>query len=362
VAKSFGDRTAIRALLAAWSELSQAVLRWDVLASICDRVLPIRFEGNRWVGPSGPLPQDARWAFGLPRASAASNEGHVVAVRLGPLRLAVSEAARSKGIKGSSGAAWRCWSELTARAGALMDSVIADHGVAVFPSAAAAFSFARAARSRLGGGRELPLGPLQQPMSLPSGIIPPIGIASGEVLGGHDGETASFGGRAVAEAIFLAGNGRVDRIADDPFGVRRVGYGGAGLGNDGVAASRAFLAALLSGVERAGTALHRAGETTRVAGVAADFTSWPVPAWWEIGEEVVMALPLEAGSAQGPVELAFLTRDTFTELARADADRARRSPSAASAAGRPSGACPGGLTRGARRPRLRADDPRRLRG
>jgi hypothetical protein len=334
-AKAYAQPRSARALSAAWAVLAPALARWDVLSRLVDLVEPVWTEGGRAVTEAGGLPVDPRWSFFVPRTEVAL--GAVVAVRLSEVFDGISVVL--------GGRVWARWGvveafhELCRGSGASVRQVIGDCGVVVFPAPEHALPFARAALAAFGPGAVLPLDADRQSVRLPDHVTVGLGLALGPVEGGTDGEQSALRGRAVAEALALAGNGRAEGVAHDPLAVRRAGWGRDGLQNQSLVASDAFVRSTVDRARKRGAAARLRGDGGACGGVSTDFAVYPVRALWQSGEEVVAALLLgdEASAERGACELRFLAPDALQEWHRADAhaaaDRARAAARAPAAAG-----------------------------
>jgi len=336
-AKGLVSARGARAMASAWRTLSEALGTWDVLSSLVNRVVPLQEQEGRMFGPGGALPIDARWPLLLPRPNASGTVQAVVAVRLTELRESLLGALHS-----------RPWSLLNIRRtfdqvaranGASVRQVIGDCAVCTFPAPELALRFALLVQRAIGPDAGLELGDDGSTIPVPPTSAIGIGLALGVVEGGTDGERAHLSGRAVAEAVALAGNGRAARLHDDGVGVRQAGWGGGGFLNEGIVASDAFVRTVLDRTRRRNRPAHVRGEGGVCGGVGDDFALAPVSGWWEAGDDLVAsALLIDSESMEGVAEIRVMSSGDFKEWFASDKSAAAlRRPSRSSRSSAPAG-------------------------
>ncbi len=314
--KGIRGRLGCRALASVWSDLLKRLLVWDLLSVVCARVRDV----------PGKVLRDR---FLQPRLAAPSR-GFVAAVGLTPLRTHL--ATRSDW---QTGVVTEAWAGICSDDAVALSAGVADHGVAVLDSARAAALFAFAALKAMGGPRQLPLVPTREFAAIPPQVRPSVGLAVGPVTGGTDGERDLPAGPAVGEAIALSGSGPLDLDAGDSLDVRRAQVGASGLRSEGVVCSAAFFEALLKEVRDSSAGLRVAGQGgAGVGDFCADFECYPVRAYWGVPSEIVVAIALAEGAAPA-VELRVMDVESLTDFHLADAELARRSRPAPSAAPEP---------------------------
>jgi len=333
-AKGLVSSRGARAMSSAWRNLCEGLGVWDVLSALVTRVVPLAEVNGRIVGPHGALPADARWSMLLPRPDAATTLQAVVAVRTTEVR----ESLQGVLVK-------RPWSlrnvdrsfvAVARKNGASVRMVLGDHAVCTFPAPELALRFALVVRRSLGPKATIELGDDGTTVSVPPTATLGIGLALGVVDGGSDGESAWLSGRAVAEAIALAGNGRVTGIFDDGVGVREAGWSADGLANESIVATGRFVRAVLERTRRRNRPVHVRGEGGISGGISEDFAMAPVAGWWDAGDGVVAAaLLLDKGGGEGAAEVRVMReadfREWFASDRSAEALRRTAAPQAVSA-------------------------------
>ncbi len=310
--KGLASAKGARALTAAWKRLCHGLGGWDVLSSLVARVVPLTEREGRMVGPGGALPADARWPMLVPRANALNTVQAVVAIRCTESRESLLGvlSARPWSIRNLE----RSFVEAARKNGASVRQFLGDVAVCTFPAPELALRFALVVRRVLGAESPLELGEDSTAMSVPASASIGIGMALGVVTGGTDGEAAVLGGRAVSEAVALAGNGRAVNLYDDGVGVRAAGWSAEGLSNEGIVASQALVRSLVDRTKRRNRPVHVRGEGGLCGGVSEDFAVAPVTAWWEAGEGIVAAaLMVDAESSEGIAEIRVLSQDDLKE-------------------------------------------------
>lgn len=322
-AKALLKPEAQRALSAAWGDLAAPLRAWDLLSSLVDRVLPLWPRDGSWAPGPGLDTGRFPWSLLVP-SGRSEQQAFVVAVRLTALRTAAEDSASAvRGIH-AAGAVRQAWETFVEDAGVPVQQLVADHGLAAFTSADAAVRFAVRAAAVLSGPRVVHAGHARVRLALPERVRVSVGVSSGRLRGGTDGERTVLAGAAVARALSLAGAGDLYGIAADRSGLRRAVVGPFGLHSEGVVVDAAVSADMLSHLRATGAALHLDGETTSVGGLSENFTSIPVHGWWDAGDAGVVAFIGLAVAPEAPVELLPLERDDLLALYRTDAERARQ--------------------------------------
>lgn len=331
-AKALLKPAAHRALAAAWGDLAGPLREWDLLSAIVDRVLPLHKKDGRWGTAAGTVRGAQRWELLVP-GGRGERSSVVVAVRLTALRTAVADAARTVRGLDAAGAIRRAWTDLVVEAGVPVHCLMADHGLAAFSTAEAAVRFALRASVALAGPREVLAGPTDVRLMVPDGVRPAVGVASGPVRGGTDGERSDLGGAAVAAALSLAGGGALSGHADDRSGLRRAALGPAGLQSEGLVVDAETAAHMLAHLRQSGAPLHLDGEATPVGGLGEDFRATPVRGWWDAGKPGIVVFVRLADQADAAVELLPLQRDELASFHAVDREQARLASAAPVAVG-----------------------------
>ena len=330
VARLMVKRPSALALAAAWGDVLGPMLTWDVLAALVDRLVPLVVgSSGDLTGGRGPLPQGEGLRLLVPRADP-DEDLHVVATRLSELQAGLTAGA---GVE-ASGAAARMWREAAGRSGAEAQSLVGDHGVAVFRTADAAARFGLSIQAALSGARTVEVGARGRRVQLTDDHSTCVGLASGRVRGGADGERCVLAGPAVGDAIGLTGlGGGPVTVPGDVLGLRRAGASPIGFANGGILASGPFFHTLLQELGASRATLREQGGSGSAGGVGQDFAVYPAVAWWERGDGVVLAIALTDPPGQRPaVELQQLSAAEFMQVFEGDRDAAAMSQASAAAA------------------------------
>jgi hypothetical protein len=295
----------IRTVTSVWTDLVQYLAQWDVLASVARGFEPVVRTDVGWRLDQEQIPDGVRWSMRIPR-SQPQREHTVVAVRM------VELAAAGGGGSDVRAALQECWLQVAENQGVF--TWIAEHGIAVFACPAEALRFAvRVSRNMIGSDGLLSTS--TDPIVLPPGMRPSIGVAKGLVMGGTDGEHTCVDGPAVAQAMARCGSGRPIRCTDDPLQIRRVSAQSNGLLSHGVACGRP---AMLAALNVWGKEIHRFGDESEVAGMARDFTTYPVDAWAPANDGVVLFISLGKHRGADLVEALWVDHHAQRDLQARD--------------------------------------------
>ncbi len=323
VAAALLRREVVRALAASWRDLVTALLSWDVMSALVSRLYAVRQEKGRWTAPIGRLPPHPRWELLVPRPLLPAAKVTVVAVGLGSARARVARVASERGRALLAGAADGAWTRLCAETPAAVCTRVGERGLAAFQDPLAALAFARKARQVLGGPGRVQVGYLGDPIELPPGVSAPVGIATGEISGGTDGDATWLDGPAVLEAINLCGAGEPELSQEqDPAGVRAVVVASDGLRSRGITASAAALAAIVHAARDTERPCHVRGKGGVVGGVSDSFHFYPIHTWLEPEDGTIVAALAIAGQ-EGPCELLVQAKSAFPGLHETDAELSR---------------------------------------
>jgi len=316
-AKGLVSTRGARAMSSAWGNLCQGLGMWDVLSSLVARIVPLTEVNGRMVGPHGALPADARWSMLLPRPNASSTLQAVVAVRITEVRESLQGALVQR--PWSLRNVERSFVAVARKNGASVRMVVGDHAVCTFPAPELALRFALVVRRALGPEATIELADDGTSVPVPPTATIGVGLALGVVDGGSDGESAWLTGRAVSEAVALAGNGRATRVFDDGVGVREAGWSSDGLANESIVATSAFVRAVLERTRRRDRPVYVRGEGGSCGGISEDFALAPVAGWWEAGEGVVAAaLLLDKDGGEGAAEIRVMRAEDLREWFASD--------------------------------------------
>jgi len=303
------DPDAIRTVSGAWSDLVSALTEWDVLSSTIRGMEPVERTNGGWRLDQEVISDAVRWSLRIPRAR--PQRAHaVVAVRMVELL-----AAGGGGLEVRL-ALQECWNKLRNDEG--MFTWVAEHGVAVFSSAVQAIHFASFANRNLIGSDGLLPG-LDDPIALPPGMRPSVGVALGTVVGGTDGHEFTIDGPALARAMGYCGGGRQARGSLDPLQIRRLSVGAMGLSGHGVACGRD---AVLSALNHWGDPIHRYGDNSVVGGVSRDFTSYPVDAWAPDSDGTLLFISLGGSRGADVLEALWVDGHMLRDIQARDQDLA----------------------------------------
>lgn len=319
-AKSVCDPAGARAASAAWRSLTEGIAVYDLLSTLLDRVMPVRWDRGRAMSPSGPLGEGVMWSWLCPSDPAEPLLASVVAVRLDEV-LAVARAAGSQRDElVYEGILVPLWERLASEAGAGLWSMDGDLALAAFPTVREAVVFASNVVAHLSGPAEV--GEAPRDLVIPASVHLSAGVSWGAIVGGTDGVSHDFGGAAVREAVVATGLGELGSPADDPVGVRGASVDDSGLQSQGVVIHAAAQGQLLGELDAAGGVYHKAGTRSRAGGLDLDFEHYPVPLWFEEGDAVYLLLALGRGGL-AISEVKRLDREGLSELHLQDKEVSR---------------------------------------
>jgi hypothetical protein len=301
------DPGAIRTVAGAWADLVHHLAQWDVLSSAVVGFEPVVRTDRGWRLDREHISDDVRWSMRIPRAR--PQRAHtVVAVRMVEL---IESGGGGIDVRA---AVQDSWSRSAVDGG--LFTWIAGHGIGVFACPATALRFASTInRGLIGSDGLLPTS--LDPIALPPGMRPSVGVGMGTVVGGFDGDVTTVGGTAVARAMARCGSRAPMRCTDDPLHVRRVSTDVYGLVSSGVACGRPVMLAALNVW---GQDVHRFGDENEVAGLARDFATYPVDAWAPVDEGVVLFISLGRSRGAEMVEALWVDHHSLRDLQVRDED------------------------------------------
>jgi hypothetical protein len=297
----------VQGLAASWGDLVDALLAWDVLATLASKIVPLTWANGQLKAPHGPVAHHPRYTMVVPRGAHAPSDAAVVAVRLTEV---IEHLRKSELLVPPAHVVERAWAIATENLPGTLSETHADHGIVVFGDAVEALRFASAFLSDLAvSGLDRGDG---QRVQFPDEVQASAGVAWGPVTGGTDGYAVVLGGSAVARAVALAGSASPGGGATrDPLGMSRVVAGAKGLESRGTVCDGWIVKKALDAVRARQVAIHTQGSRVEVAGVALDFSRVPITAWWLEGDWVSCFYPLDAADPGGASEHIQLSRAQF---------------------------------------------------
>jgi len=188
-AKSLLRMNSSGVLFEVYRQLHRQLRRFDVLAALASRILPIRLSSGGGFTAFGAVKSDVRWHFLRPRLQIDSIDFSVVSLSLGALiGAAVKREQRDEQPKAVP-AFWGLWGGLVQEAEAEggVATLRGDTGVAVFLSADQAQTFIRSAKEQLSLPMSLHYGSEEKAIVLP-GVTVDFQCERGPVFGAWVGE------------------------------------------------------------------------------------------------------------------------------------------------------------------------------
>ena len=314
-ARQLLDPQALHAISATLHDLLTAIQLWDLVGGLQALVVPPEsVRSSSWKRSVQPR-------LLVPRASQGGAEVHVVALRLGELRAWALEEARRQAdplIPAALEAAMDRAVSIACDADALRQSA-GSHELFFLHSASAALSVAHRLAEALTPPLPLEFGPLRTGLSIARGPGVGVGLATGPVHGGTDGERVTLLGACLEEAVGLTGIAAPVRIPQDPLHVRHATVTLGGLVSHGLLASPAFVEALVEEARRYGRPFDLPGPGHEIAEIQAPFNAYSVAGAQEgRGGMVTVLLPLDPDSARSPTEILILKAEAFRDFHKHD--------------------------------------------
>jgi len=313
-AKQLLDPQIARSLAANLRDLLKALQLWDLFSCLQQSLQAADAIGVTW-WKKGPF----RHVL-VPRGDTGTTTTNVVAIRLTELRNAASQAAARNGEGLCPAGAEAQWRRVVRRAAERKAHCFetSTHAFFLLPTAHTAQDFSTHLLKALPSPLSLQLSPLGPDLDVSAGISLSIGIATGTIYGGTDGQRSTICGPAIDEALHMAGVGTPVSGDGDPAGIRHAQLTVGGLYSRGMVATPAFIEALREEHRSLGRPFRAPGETP-IAGVHAPFEGYHVPAAQERADgSVCVLLPLHAQDDRTPVELLEMSSEEFQDFHQRD--------------------------------------------